>query len=99
MRVFFLTSRNIDVHILVDITVLLSLTRGRLWKKLNLVASYCHKALFSVNDAKSPFRQAFSNILKRVMNSPVQQVNLDRYFGDLSLSTHSAGLSGCRRIQ
>lgn len=49
MCVFFLTSRNIGIHILAYITVLLPLTRSGLWKSLNLVACYCHRDPLSVN--------------------------------------------------
>lgn len=52
MHVFLLTSRKMSLHIHTDLIALLALTRSSLWKRLNLVTSYCHKNCLSANDTK-----------------------------------------------
>lgn len=52
MRVFLLKSRKMSVCLHADIIALLSLTRNSLWRRLNIVTSYCQKDLLGVNYTK-----------------------------------------------
>lgn len=62
---------------------LLSLTRNSLWKRLNLVPSYCHEDFPGVDYTKKK-EPILAGILQHLKESHefslIQQVSLDSYF-------------------